>query len=115
MAIWGDSETFKLIEIWGDGAIQAMLEGSKRNKYVFKKIAGKMMDVGYDKTADQCNSKIRKLKLEYRKIKDGRKKTGTGRKEWRFFDAVLGHKPATQPPVVVESGDTADTSTRRRG
>ena len=115
MAIWGDSETFKLIEIWGDGAIQAMLEGSKRNKDVFKKIAGKMMDVGYDKTADQCNSKIRKLKLEYRKIKDGRKKTGTGRKEWRFFDAVLGHKPATQPPVVVESGDTADTSTRRRG
>ena len=59
-------------------------------------------------------TKIRKLKLEYRKIKDGRKKTGTGRKEWRFFDAiddVLGHKPATQPPVV-ESGDTADTSTR---
>ena len=51
--------------------------------------------------ADQCNSKIRKLKLEYRKIKDSRNKTGTGRKEWKFFDAmdaVLGHKPAIEPP-----------------
>ena len=63
----------KLIDIWGEDAIQAMLEVSKRNKDVFKKISSKMTDAGYDKTADQCNSKIRKLKLEYRKIKDSRK------------------------------------------
>ena len=108
MAIWGDEETLKLIAIWGEDAIQTMLEGSKRNKDMFKKIAIQMKDAGYDKTADQCNSKIRKLKLEYRKKKDGKKKTGTGRKDWRFFDAtddVLGHKPAMQPPVVVESGE----------
>ena len=61
MAIWGDEETLKLIDIWGEDAIKSMLEGSKRNKDVFKKIAGKMTDAGYDKTADQCNSKIRKL------------------------------------------------------
>ena len=41
MAIWGDEETLKLIDIWGEDAIQAMLEGNKRNKDVFKKIAGK--------------------------------------------------------------------------
>ena len=27
------------------------------------------------------------------------------------MDAVLGHKPATQPPVVVESGEAAATDT----
>lgn len=52
MAIWGDEETLKLIDIWGEDAIQVMLEGSKRNKDVFKKIVGKMTDAGYDKTAD---------------------------------------------------------------
>ena len=49
-----------------------------------------MEAAGYEKTADQCNNKIRKLKLEYRKIKDSRKKTGTGRiggilKKWTLF------------------------------
>ena len=68
MAVWGDAETLKLIDIWGEDAIQAMLEVSKRNKDVFKKIS----NAGYDKTADQCNSKIRMLKLEYRKIKECR-------------------------------------------
>ena len=63
----------------------------------------------------QLTNVTRKLNLEYRKIKDGRNKTGTGRKEWRFFDAmddVLGHKPATQLPVVIESGEaTTDEQT----
>ena len=112
MAVWSEEETLKLIEIWGEDSIQAMLEGSKRNKDVFNKISRKMEAAGYEKSADQCNNNRRKLKLEYRKIKDTRKKTGTGRKEWRYFeemDAVLGHKPATQPPVVVESGEAAAT------
>ena len=52
MAIWGDKETLELIEIWGEDTIQAMLEGSRRNKDVFKKIESKMTDAGYDKTAD---------------------------------------------------------------
>ena len=112
MAVWNEEETLKLIEIWDKDSIQAMVEGSKRNKYVFNKISRKMEAAGYEKTADQCNNKIRKLKLEYRKIKDSTKKTGTGRKDWRYFeemDALLGHKPATQLPVVVESGEAAAT------
>ena len=29
-----EEETIKLSEIWREGAIQAMLEGSRRNKYL---------------------------------------------------------------------------------
>ena len=47
------------------------------------------------------------MKTEYRKISDKRKKTGQGRyPEWDFYDAmdgVLGHKPSTQPAVVVDT------------
>ena len=110
MANWTDEETLKLIEIWGEDAIQAMLEGCRRNKDIFVKISKEMEAAGFSKTAHQCSSKIKKLRFEYRKIKDKHGKTGEGRKDWRFYEAmdqVLGHKPATQPPVVVESGDMA--------
>ena len=49
----------------------------------------------YDKTANQC---IRKPKLEDRKIKDSRNKTGTGRKDWRFFDAMMMFWGTSQQP-----------------
>ena len=41
------------------------------------------------------------------RIKDKRKKTGEGRyPEWDYFDpidAVLGHRPATEPAVVIDT------------
>ena len=51
---------------------------------------------------------MKKLKSDYRKIKDKHNKTGRGRLNWRFFDAlnsVLGHKPATKPPVVLDTSE----------
>ena len=66
---------FKLINIWGEDSIQVMLEGSKHNKKrCFNNISHHIEAAGYKKTADQCDSKICKLKVEYRKIKDARKK-----------------------------------------
>lgn len=103
---WSEEETLKLIEVWGEGAIQAMLEGSKRNKGIFVRISQTMEASGYQKTGEQCNTKIKKLRFEYKKIKDKKGKTGEGLKCWKYFeamDSILGHKPATQPPVLVES------------
>ena len=66
-------------------------------------------------TRQLTSATARKLKLKCRKIKDGTNKTGAGRKEWRFFeamDAILGHKPATEPPVVEsQAGAEPNTST----
>ena len=108
---WSKEETLKLIEIWGNDAIQAQLEGCKRNQEVFSRIAAEMSEAGFERTAQQCRDKIKKLKVEYRKIKDKRKRTGEGRyPEWDYFDAldaILGHKPATEPPVVINSLGTS--------
>ena len=97
MAVWNEEETLKL-KYGARTAIQAML-GVNATKTFSTRFLIKWRLLVTKKTADQCNNKIRKLKLEYRRIKDSRKKTGTGRKDWRYFeemDAVLGHKPATQ-------------------
>ena len=112
MASWSEEETLKLIAIWSEDTIQSMLEGCKRNKDIYFEISKQMEAVvGYYKTADQCSSKIKKLKFQYRKIKDSNKKTGEDRKEWRFYDAmndVLGEKPSTQPSIVIESSLLTD-------
>lgn len=100
---WSEEETLKLIEVWGEGAIQAMLECSKRNKDIFVRISRTMEASRYQETGEQCNTKIKKLRFEYKKIKD---KTREGLKCWKYFeamDSILGHKPATQPPILVES------------
>ena len=69
MAAWSDEETFKLIEIWSEDAIQRMFETSRRNKDIFVKISKEMEAAGYNHTSDQISSKIKKLKFEYCKIK----------------------------------------------
>ena len=101
------SEVLKLIELWGDSAIQAQLEGCKRNQDVYDKISSDLHDTSFERTGKQCREKIKKLKGEYRKIKDKRNETGEERlPEWDYFDSmdvILGHRPATQPPVIVNS------------
>ena len=103
MALWGDEEALKLIEVWGEDNIQAQLEGCKRNAKVFAKIVSEIKDAGYERTRDQCRYKIKKLKGEYRKINMVKRE---GRKRWKFFEAlhsILVHRPATCPPHIIDT------------
>ena len=106
MAQWSDKETAKLIEIWGEQAIQEQLEGCKRNRDVFDKISREMQKAGYSRTGQQCREKIKKLKVEYKKVKDGNKETGNNRKTCKFYEEmnqVMGQKPAICPPVIRDT------------
>ena len=107
MTYWSKEETFKLISIWSENNIQAQLEGCKRNREVYTKISRELSVAGYTCTYEQCREKLKKLKAEYKRIRDKRQETGQGRyPEWDYYDAmdgVLGHKPSTQPAVVVDT------------
>ena len=77
---------------------------------MFETIARELQSEGYDRSYQQCREKVKKLKQEYKKIKDKLNKTGeSGRmhlKSWDFFDpldSIWGHKPATHPPAVVDT------------
>ena len=103
---WSDRETFKLIEIWGDEIIQEQLEGCKKNREVYEKIAKLMCEEGYDRTWTQCRDKIKKLKVDYRKVRDKNKETGNKRRDNKFYKAmneVMADKPTTQPPVLIDT------------
>ena len=43
---WSNKEVKALIAIWSDDKIQEQLDGTVRNKAVFEKIAGKMVEMG---------------------------------------------------------------------
>lgn len=103
---WTDAEVHYLISIWADEEIQALLESAKRNKVIFERIAKDMAKAGYNKTAEQCRDKIKKLKTKYKKVRDVQQTSGAGRQDWPFFDemdAVLGTRHATEPPVVIDT------------
>ena len=78
---------------------------------MYEKIARAMKEAGYERSADQCREKAKKLKADYRKIKDAHNKMGIERKKLEVLDAmdnILGDKPSMKPPVLVDTLDLND-------
>ncbi len=107
MAAWTKAEVLKLISIWREDGIQAQLESCRHNKDVYQKISDELSEAGFTRTFQQCREKLKKLRAQYKTVKDKRNNTGQGRyPEWDYFDAideVLGHRPATEPTVVIDT------------
>ena len=77
-----------------------------------------MKEAGYNKSSDQCRDKAKKLKADYRKTKDKNKETGNKRKTCKYQEAleeVLGHRPATKPPLVIDTSSAGIYDTDGEG
>ncbi|KAI4876670.1 hypothetical protein NFI96_027136 [Prochilodus magdalenae] len=95
---WSEPEVVELLQLWSDEAIQAELESCLRNQHVFKRIATALHSRGVYRTSDQCREKIKKLKLEYRRIRENQK-TVRGGRTWKYYevmDRVLNGRPLLQ-------------------
>ena len=56
--------------------------------------------------------KLRTLKTKYREVKDNNGKTGKGRQTCKFYtrlDVILGHRPASVPSVLLDTGEPSGT------
>uniref|UniRef100_A0A8C9EP10 1-aminocyclopropane-1-carboxylate synthase-like protein 1 n=1 Tax=Pavo cristatus TaxID=9049 RepID=A0A8C9EP10_PAVCR len=92
---WSDPEVVELLQLWADESVQLELESCLRNQHVFNRIAEVLREKGIHRTGDQCREKIKKMKLEYRRIKDNSKAPRGGR-TWKFYDVmdrVLNSRP----------------------
>ena len=65
---WSTEETRLLISIWGKQSIQSKLEKAHRNHDVFERIVREMSDVGYEKSWQQCRTKIKNNTQKYREV-----------------------------------------------
>ena len=75
-----------------------------------KKLSITLAKIGVKKSGEQCRSKVKTFRTEYKKIKDNHNLTGRGRTEWKFNDClneILDTRPAPRPPVVLVTLDDA--------
>jgi len=66
--IWGLQETKALLSVWGAEDVQRQLDGIVRNRIIYEKIAAELAELGYERTWQQCKTKIRNMVQKYRKV-----------------------------------------------
>ncbi|XP_037095644.1 zinc finger and SCAN domain-containing protein 20-like [Syngnathus acus] len=91
---WSVSEVTQFLMLVADEKIQVELDGT-RNEKVYRELAQRMASFGYNRTFRQCREKLKKLKSDYRAIKDNNCRGGSNRKSWKWFghmDAIYGHR-----------------------
>lgn len=70
---WSDGETEALLDIWGSEEIQENLKGCTKNKHIFIQISDVMTSQGYMRTPEQCQTRIKRLRANFRDFLQGRK------------------------------------------
>ncbi|XP_058267800.1 zinc finger protein with KRAB and SCAN domains 2-like isoform X2 [Hemibagrus wyckioides] len=106
---WHNKETKTLIGIWSEDEVQRELEGTVRNQKVFQKISQRMWELGYSRSPDRCRVKIKKLKQDYRRLKEYNKRNGMNPKTNQWYealDAVLGRRADNGGRTVTAESST---------
>ena len=65
---WSAQETKALLDVWGADSVQRELDGIVRNRTVYMKVASGLAELGYDRTWQQCKTKVKNLVQRYRKV-----------------------------------------------
>lgn len=91
---WSDDEVQALLSLFAEESIQQQLHGATRNDKVYACISARLGDLNIHRSSKQVREKLKKLKQDYKKIKDHNNRSGCDRKSGKWFerlDAVLGH------------------------
>lgn len=63
---WTDSETLLLINTWGEDTLQQELRMTHRTGHIFTIISNRMSAQGFSRTPEQCQTRLKRLKLNFR-------------------------------------------------
>ncbi|XP_020645457.3 uncharacterized protein LOC110077083 isoform X2 [Pogona vitticeps] len=112
---WAYTEVIDLLDIWGEEKMQKLLQSSYRNMDTFQVIASEMAQRGHTRTAQECRTKTKTMRRDYKKAKDS---TSTGGRItcpfYEQLDRILAGDSAFQLPRRLQtvplpeesSGDT---------
>ncbi|XP_068124143.1 ATP-dependent (S)-NAD(P)H-hydrate dehydratase isoform X1 [Hyperolius riggenbachi] len=101
--LWSDVETRALLAIWGEADVQSALDGNFRNGHVYRDVAGRLNELGFQRTPDQCRIRIKGLKRQYYQVREDLRKNGHARKSCRYYDEmdrILSTRPAPAPVLL---------------
>ncbi|XP_015261962.1 PREDICTED: uncharacterized protein LOC107106343 [Gekko japonicus] len=84
---WSYAEVADLLDVWGEQRIQRVLQSSHRNMDTFQVIANEMAKRGHERTAQECRTKTKTMRRDYKKAKEN-SGTGRGRAACPFYDQL---------------------------
>ncbi|XP_054833964.1 uncharacterized protein LOC129328728 isoform X2 [Eublepharis macularius] len=84
---WSYAEVIDLLDIWGEQRIQQVLQRSHRNMDTFQVIANEMAKRGHERTAQECRTKTKTMRRDYKKVKENHD-AGKGRMTCPFYDQL---------------------------
>lgn len=106
--MWSDAEVSALIAVWGEADIQEQLDGATRNHLLVSQKCSRRVDM--TEIGNNAVPKLRISRQSIKKVKDHNGVTGNGRKTFKFYkklDEILGHCPASTPPVLLDAGSSS--------
>ena len=65
---WTFGATKALVSVWGQESVQNELDGVARNRTIYERISRELMAKGFEKTWQQCRTKVKNLTQKYRKV-----------------------------------------------
>ena len=65
---WSAEETRALLDVWGADNVQRHLDGVVRNRTVYQRVANGLAELGFERTWQQCKTKVKNLVQRYRKV-----------------------------------------------
>ncbi|XP_077356983.1 uncharacterized protein LOC144004011 isoform X2 [Festucalex cinctus] len=110
---WADKETIILLELWGESQIQQNTKGFPPNVHIFSEISDKLSVHGFTRTAEQCHTRIKRLKTSYWQCRDNMSTSGTDKVNFKFFDLmeqILDKRPSTSTAVVTDPIEISEDS-----
>lgn len=105
VCLWSSTEVQALLTLWANPAVQQELLLNVRNNTVYSCLSAKMASLGFNKAPQKCREKIKKLKQEYKRIKNGLQKGGRHSVWFAIMDEVVSSQTA-----AVEHSETTDSS-----
>ncbi|XP_077450309.1 uncharacterized protein LOC144069093 isoform X3 [Stigmatopora argus] len=120
---WADKETIILLELWGESQIQQNAKGFPPNVHICSEISEKLSVHGFTRTAEQCHTRIKRLKTSYWHCRDSMSSSGSEKVNFKFFDLmeqILDKRPSTSvasttDPIEISEDSNGDSVTETEG
>ncbi|XP_054830382.1 myb/SANT-like DNA-binding domain-containing protein 7 [Eublepharis macularius] len=103
---WRHREIMDLLHFWGEEKIQEALRNTHRNLDYFVKIAEQMATRGHRKSALECRSKTKTMRLEYKKVVAHNGRSGNAPISCPFYrelESILRGDASVHPKRLARS------------
>nr|XP_056700089.1 myb/SANT-like DNA-binding domain-containing protein 7 [Euleptes europaea] len=103
---WRRDETLDLLSLWGEQNVQEALRSCHRNIDSFEMISKEMSKRGHNRSAVECRTKAKALRLEYKRVVTLNSQMGSNRATCPYFEElhrILRGDASVKPKRVPRS------------